>query len=840
VSSPSIGEGTPNAETCKYRGRPGEEVGSGVVQRSMRRGVAAVAGVLAAGFVLTASSVDARPSGVLTQVPADDATSPAVSTGVPSGTSPSVSGDGRFVASHGAPADPETDARTSTIYLTDRESGTTTEVTPVPEGLRSGNSIHPVLAGDGCSLVTVSELALDVFRDDDTGDRWDVYRMVLPHCGGQLGNWELVSTRPDGSTLARDDVGVVDPPAVSRSGTVIAYTHPATELLDGEGVTTVSVVDLERAVADPARSQYVAGMPLASPDTPFVHAGIDQPAISGDGRYVAYRSDAASTDAVPGWGVGPEPGGPATAQVFAWDRLELDPFLAVQLISRRADGEPTAVGAGEPTLSRDGRVVVFTSSDVGLVPAVFPPCADGCPNQVFRVDRDVDANGWFDEPNRTEMTMVSAEPDSSPIVAGRAPSSQPTVSADGQLTAFVTKASNLQVVKASGGGEPDDGDLLLGDARSGELRRVTVQADGVRPAVAAHSAPRLSDTGRTIVFDTLAAPQLVPDGVAGRQVVAISTEPTLSLAEADLGTTLVGFTSDEWYVAVINDGDASFTPSQVSVSDGRFDVNEETSTCTLGVPVPPGGDCTVRLTFTPTAPGPVTATLTVGETGFDAVEVSTTVRGAGGEPVLRTNPAGSDLGEVLIGSASSEFQFDVENMSFVPASIVALEVAGIHPGDFAVTTDSCRARVLNPRATCSLGVTFTPTEPGRRTALVRIVTELGEYTSVVVAGDASYSPSFRIDETEVLAGERFLAGGNGYPPNTEIAVLFDDASSPSFVGTTNDNGEFLVWVPVSPDEYGGVRSVVAQTSDGTVASSTIEVIEADVPMIGVPGFGFGR
>ena len=79
--------------------------------------------------------------------------------------------------------------------------------------------------------------------------------------------------------------------------------------------------------------------------------------------------------------------------------------------------------------------------------------------------------------------------------------------------------------------------------------------------------------------------------------------PTLSLAEGDLGTTLVGFSSDEWYVAVNNDGPTTFIPSKASVSDRRFTVNQEQSTCALGVPVPPGGDCTVRLTFTPAPRG---------------------------------------------------------------------------------------------------------------------------------------------------------------------------------------------------------------------------------------------
>ncbi len=535
-------------------------------------------------------------------------------------------------------------------------------------------------------------------------------------------------------------------------------------MIEAGEVTSVSLVNLEVPVTDPARSVPVAGMPISTPDTQFVHAGLDQPAISGDGRFVAYRSDAASADAVPGWGTGATPGGPATRQIYVWDRNEIDPFLAVRLVSVRVDGEPTAVGASDPVLSRDGRVVAFTSADVGLVPAVVPPCGGGCPTQVFRLDRDVDANGIYDEVSRTAMTMVSSVEGSDPVVAGTASSSQPALSAEGQLVAFITKAGNLQLVEASGGGEPDDGDLLVADAARGTLRRIAMTTDGVRPAVAAHSRPQLSDTGRATAFDTLAGPQLVAGGVPGRQVVTISTPPTLSIAEADVGSTLVGFTSDEYFVAVINNGPTTFTPSTVTVSNGRFAINQNAGTCVLGAPVPPGADCTVLLTFTPNAPGPVAATLTVAETGFGAVSVSSTVRGTGGDPALRANPGGKDLGTVVVGQTSPEIVFDVENISLVPTSVSSIEVSGANPDDFAITTNSCDGKVLNPRATCSVGVTFSPTGPGHRTALVKVVTPLGQYTSMLAGGDGRYAPVFEVAAGEVVAGSDLGVGGRGFPP----------------------------------------------------------------------------
>ncbi len=821
-----------------------DEVRNEVTERNgRRRVVAALSSVMVAGLVLGANAVDARPVVDIVPSSATAVPGPIDPTGAALGSGASVSGDGRFVAYQGPPGngDPAVaavDQRTSTVYLSDRESASAVEVTVVPEGQRPGNSIHPVLSGDGCSIVVVTELALDVFRDDDTGLRWDVYRQRLEHCGGTPGDWELVSTQPDGSAIARDDVDISDAPAVSRVGTLIAYTHPATELFDGEELTSVSLVDLGQPLGSSERSRSVAGTPITSPDTEYVHSGIDQPAISGDGRFVAYRSDAASTDAVPGWGYGEVAGGPATPQVFVWDRFQADPFEAVELVSERVDGLPTMTGASEPTLSRDGRMVAFTSSDVGLAPAVFPPCAEGCPSQVYHLDRDVDANGRFDEPDRTAMTLVSSEPGTDPVVAGTAPSSQPSLTADGQLVAFITKATNLQLVEAGGGGAATDGDLLVADVIANTLRRVTMLDGGVRPAVGSHSGVQLSDTGRTVVFDTLAAAQLVPGSAPGRQLLAVESPPTLALAEGDLGTTLVGFTSDEWYVAVNNTGPTTFVPSTVTVSDARFRINQELSTCALGAPVPPGGDCTVLLTFTPSAPGPVSATLTVAEDGFQAVSVSTTVRGAGGDPMLRTDPAGQALGPVVVGESSAEFLFDVENISLVPTSVASIRVVGPHPADFVISSNSCEGRSLNPRSTCTVGVTFVPTASGQRTAVIELATPTGEYTVMVPDGVGRYDPNFVV-ETEVVAGREFGIGGNGFPPSTPVSIVFGDDASHRFDLVTNEDGAFLASIPTLPSERGGVRTVVAKAADTTTASSPILVIEQPDQMAALPGFGFG-
>jgi hypothetical protein len=358
-----------------------------------RRWTLAGAAALLAGLLISPSTggVGATPQIVLSQAEVAPVDVDTAAVGSVIGANPSVSGDGRYVVFQGAPLSPD-DGRISTIFFTDRESGATTELSPIPDGLRAGDSVHPIISGDGCAVVTVTQMALDVFRDDDTGDRWDVYRSTLPHCDGTLGDWELVSSRTGSGGIARDDV-VVARPTTSRSGTLVAYTHPADHFLDPEGITTISLVDATVPIDDVTRSRFVAGAPADSPTDTFIHVGLDQPVLSGNGQHLAYRSDAVSSDAVPSWSPGLVDGGPATAQIYSWTIAEADPFLAVTLISALPDGSASAVGAAEPDISRSGQAVTFTSSDTGLAVAEYPDCDADCPSQVFIVDRDSDDDG---------------------------------------------------------------------------------------------------------------------------------------------------------------------------------------------------------------------------------------------------------------------------------------------------------------------------------------------------------------------------------------------------------------------------------------------------------------
>ncbi len=812
-------------------------------QTTTRWGICAIAGValsaLTVGIGAPAVARSSAPAQV--ELRTGDGTLPEGLLGA----RPTLSGDGRFVAFESSVPDGSDDGRRLTVFLVDRIDASATELAPVPDGLRPGDTVAPVLSGDGCTLVAVTELAHDRFRDDDTGTRWDVYRTRLPHCGGTVGDWELVSSRADESGVARDDV-IPDRPAVDRAGTVIGYTHPATRLDGVEGadaheLTAVSVVDLTVPVGAEGHTAFAPGLPVVAPNTSFAHGGLDQPALSADGRYLAFRSDATSDQAVAEWHSGPAPGAAATGQVYVWDRTEPDPFRAVALVSATPDGQPAGAGAASPTLSRDGRVVAFTSRDQGLAAADFSPCADRCPTQVYRVDRDADGDGEIDEDGDRRTSIVSARTVDGRLEAGTSSSSAPAIDASGQIVAFVSRAANLDPLVQPSVTEDGYGDIFVADVATGDLRRVRDDEVSTRPVRGRHGAPQLSDTARALVFDTAAPSELGPDGAptdaGARHVVAQTAAPRLALPDADLGTTLVGLQSDEWYLAVVNDGPSAFRPASVSIGDAHFTINPDGSTCLLDIVVPPGGDCVIKLAFTPTQRTAYTTTLTVAEEGYGAVSVSAVVSGAGGEPALRATPAGADLGTVDVGSTSDPFVFDIANVSPFATAVGSVGISGAHRDDFTIVSNSCADRPLNPNATCAIGVTFTPGAAERRTALLEITTPHGQYTSALLSAVGRFEPSLAVFTDDVIAGREVVAIGTGYRPNIDVTLALGDGDEVTV--TTNYEGGFMVWVPVDPNASAGPASLTADSPDGPSVSPPVEVVPQSTPMIRMPGFGLG-
>lgn len=769
------------------------------------------------------------------RLPASLSQGPTVGVEAQSGAYPSVSGDGRFVVYSGPPPAVSED-RTSTVWLRDRSNGGDVELTQPVEGVHLGNSVYPVISGDGCYVAVITEMPFDLFRDDDTEGRWDVYRMKLPNCGGPLNSWELISTnafRGD-DPAAADDADPRFPPAISGAGSVVAYTHKFDS--SQSDLVGVIVVDLTVPAGQPGHALPIAGTPTTAPNTPFRYVGLREPSVSDDGQYVAFTSDANSSKLVPDWSSGQIPGDFASSQVYVWDRLNPDPGSAVKRASLGPDSLANG-DAGLPAISADGTYVAFQSTAVNLViGASLPPCINACPPQIYRYNR-VDGT----------IVLVSRVPASlsTQIIGSDLGATQPAISSDGSQIAFITRSTNLLPTRPSVGGAASDGDVLVSNVDLAEIYRASVMPDGVTPAPAANAHPKLSSTGRVVVFDTLAGEafspvgQVVPDSL--RQVVGITQQPQLSIADIDVGTGMVGVPGAEWFARLYNAGPGSFVPSKVESTNHNFGITF--GECVDGYAVPPGKSCGVAVILTPGVEGPIGGAIKISETGFGALSVQSRIIGAGGLPALASDQQSyHHFDNLTVGTTSETNTFTITNVGLLPAWITNVSLSGANPKDFRIVRTKCRNAVLEIVASCTVDVAFAPKQAGHLSATVGVSTDTGQYTSFLIDGEAHYTPTIQAGELDVVAGEEIGIGGSGFAPKATVTLLWADGFGERTTLQTDKGGNFLISMKVAASERAGDRMLVAQTpGTGTDPASLVlriiarPVEEFDASSPGWPG-----
>ena len=269
--------------------------------------------------------------------------------GVASGTSrsPSLSSDGRFVAFLSDASDVTTNSTTRglyLVYLRDVPAGVTTLLSVRTNGLPSAefDSEAPAISPDGTRLAFVS-LDSQLVPGDYNRSQDVFLRDVL------AGTTHLVSERaatlPSFTGAGSFSVGAN---SISTDGRFVAFTSQDANLVanDTNGVQDIFVRDL-----------FTGEVTLASTGTNGVSAngGSRAPAISGDGRFVVFVSDASN--------LVPEDNNNAS-DVFLRD-LQTG---TTTLVSLRFDGGGSANGASStPSISADGRRVAYQSTAHNLV-----------------------------------------------------------------------------------------------------------------------------------------------------------------------------------------------------------------------------------------------------------------------------------------------------------------------------------------------------------------------------------------------------------------------------------------------------------------------------------------
>jgi hypothetical protein len=199
----------------------------------------------------------------------------------------------------------------------------------------------------------------------------------------------------------------------------------------------------------------------------------ETPAISAEGRYVAFRSYA--SDLVPG-------DTNNTVDVFVHDR-QTGVTERVSVTTEGAQVGGTFINLS-PSISADGRFVAFSTDANNLVAGDTNDLTD-----MFVHDRQTGTTECV-----TDCTIPRGE------VCG---AQVPSVSGDGRYVAFDSGCSQLVAGDTNG-----TQDVFVRDRQTGLIERVSVATGGVQ-AMGSSMLPSISADGRYVVFES-DAPDLVP------------------------------------------------------------------------------------------------------------------------------------------------------------------------------------------------------------------------------------------------------------------------------------------------------------------------------------------
>jgi Tol biopolymer transport system component len=360
---------------------------------------------------------------------------------------PSISADGRYVTFESAATNlvaGDTNG-VNDIFVRDRQTGTTTRVSKDSAGVQGDDiSSFPSISADG-RYVTFESAASNLVAGDTNGVN-DIFVRDR-----QTGTTTLVSKSSAG---VLGDASSIHP-SISADGRYVGFYSYATNLVSGDTNIKSDIFVRDRQTGTTTRvSRNSAGVE-GNGDSLY-------PAISADGRYVAFYSG--STNLV-------ADDTNAISDIFVRDRQT----GTTSRVSKDSAGLEGDDGSYNPSVSADGRYVTFVSGATNLVAG--------------------DTNGIVDIFVRDRQTGTTTRASkSSAGLEGDASSYVPSLSTDGRYVAFDSHATNLVAGDINAAR-----DIFMRDRQTGTTTLVSKDSAGV-VGNGASMEPSISADGRYVAF----------------------------------------------------------------------------------------------------------------------------------------------------------------------------------------------------------------------------------------------------------------------------------------------------------------------------------------------------
>jgi Abnormal spindle-like microcephaly-assoc'd, ASPM-SPD-2-Hydin/Galactose oxidase, central domain/NHL repeat len=233
----------------------------------------------------------------------------------------------------------------------------------------------------------------------------------------------------------------------------------------------------------------------------------------------------------------------------------------------------------------------------------------------------------------------------------------------------------------------------------------------------------------SVADNATGSPQSVPLTGTG----ASNTAPAVTFAPTNLtfASQNVGSSSAPQSVTLTNSGNAALTITGVSVSGANAGDFSQTNTCPASLAA--NANCTISVTFKPTAAGARAASVSVADNATGSPQaVALTGIGATTTPTLTVNPTSLTFSSQTVGTPSAPLSVTVANTGTSPVQFTGFAIAGANSGDYVLGSGTCNSTgTLAAGTNCTIAVIFTPAAAGARTAALSIADNATESPQAV-------------------------------------------------------------------------------------------------------------
>jgi hypothetical protein len=280
--------------------------------------------------------------------------------------------------------------------------------------------------------------------------------------------------------------------------------------------------------------------------------------------------------------------------------------------------------------------------------------------------------------------------------------------------------------------------------------------------------------------------QIPSDATNGTQSVSLAgtgVTPIASVSPATATYTnqLINTTSAAQTITVTNTGSASLTvgsPVLSGTSPGDYAISSNGCSAAIAV----SANCTISLTFRPTAMGTRTATLQIPSDANNGTQ-SVSLSGTGIAALASVSPATLAYSAQLINTTSALQTVTVTNSGTSTLNISGVTLAGANPGDFAVSSNGCTAAVA-VGGNCTISVTFKPLAVGSRSGTLQIVSNANNGTQSVALSGTGVAPAATASPTTLAFGNQL----KGTVSVVKTVTITNSGTAALHVGTPTIGG----------------------------------------------------